>query len=88
MKITVDIECTPEEARRFFGWPDVSGVNDAMIDAIQTRLNDAVANLDGETLLRQWMTGGSQAWQSMQDAFWHQMRQAAGGSGPSGSSGA
>ena len=25
MKITMDIECTPEEARRFLGLPDVTG---------------------------------------------------------------
>ena len=32
MKINVEIECTPEEARTFMGLPDVSQANDVYID--------------------------------------------------------
>lgn len=85
MKISIDIECSPEEARRFFGLPDVSAVNDTLVEAVHARMSDTLANLDGETLLRQWMGGGTQAWQSMQNAFWDQMRRAAGGGGGTGS---
>jgi len=28
MKITMNIECTPEEARRFLGLPDVTGLQE------------------------------------------------------------
>jgi hypothetical protein len=79
MKISIDIDCSPEEARRFFGLPDVSQINDAMVEAVKTRMSDTVASMDGETLLREWMSGGTQAWQNMQSAFWDQMRRAAGG---------
>ena len=34
MKITVDIDCTPEEARTFMGLPDVGKVNDVYVDAV------------------------------------------------------
>jgi hypothetical protein len=34
MKVQVEIDCTPEEARRFLGLPDVSKANDVYIDAI------------------------------------------------------
>ena len=34
MKVNVEIDCTPEEARRFLGLPDVSKANDAYVDAI------------------------------------------------------
>lgn len=30
MKFTVNCDCTPEEARRFFGLPDVDQINEAM----------------------------------------------------------
>jgi hypothetical protein len=33
MKVNVEIECTPEEARQFLGLPDVSKVNQAYADA-------------------------------------------------------
>ena len=29
MKVTIDIDCTPEEARRFMGLPDLTPVHDA-----------------------------------------------------------
>ena len=35
MKITVDIDCTPEEARHFFGLPDVKPMQDALMQQIQ-----------------------------------------------------
>lgn len=34
MKINVEIECTPEEARSFMGLPDVSEANSAYVDNI------------------------------------------------------
>ena len=34
MKVTVNIDCTPEEARRFMGLPDVSKANDVYVDNI------------------------------------------------------
>lgn len=34
MKVNVEIECSPEEARRFLGLPDVSKANDAYVEAI------------------------------------------------------
>jgi hypothetical protein len=33
MKVNVEIDCTPEEARRFLGLPDVSKANEAYMDA-------------------------------------------------------
>jgi hypothetical protein len=34
MKLNVEVECSPEEARRFLGLPDVTKANDAYVDAI------------------------------------------------------
>ena len=34
MKVNVEVDCTPEEARRFLGLPDVSSANQVYIDAI------------------------------------------------------
>lgn len=34
MKVNVEIDCTPEEARRFLGLPDVSKANDVYVEAI------------------------------------------------------
>ena len=34
MKVNVEIDCTPEEARRFMGLPDVSKANDVYVENI------------------------------------------------------
>lgn len=34
MKVHVEIDCTPEEARRFMGLPDVAKANDVYVDMV------------------------------------------------------
>lgn len=34
MKVNVEVECSPEEARRFLGLPDVTRANDVYVDAM------------------------------------------------------
>ena len=34
MKVNIEIDCTPEEARRFLGLPDVSKANEIYVDAV------------------------------------------------------
>ncbi len=43
MKVTVDIDCTPAEARAFLGLPDVTPLNDAMVAEMQERMKANVA---------------------------------------------
>jgi len=35
MKFTVNVDCTPEEARRFFGLPDADQMNDNMMEGMK-----------------------------------------------------
>ncbi len=34
MKVQIEIDCTPEEARSFMGLPDVSKANDIYVDTV------------------------------------------------------
>lgn len=45
MKVHVEIDCTPEEARSFMGLPDVGKANDVYIDAM-TKAMKGVSNPD------------------------------------------
>lgn len=45
MKVSVEVDCTPEEARRFLGLPDVSKANDVYVDNIAKAMQ-GVSNLD------------------------------------------
>jgi hypothetical protein len=45
MKVNVEVECTPEEARRFLGLPDVTKANEAYVDAVVQAMQGS-GNLD------------------------------------------
>jgi len=67
MKIKVDIECTPDEARAFMGLPDVKPMQEALMGQMTGRLQAAMTAMDPETVLRQWF--GGTGWEQMQK-FW------------------
>jgi Family of unknown function (DUF6489) len=55
MKITVEVDCTPEEVRRFLGLPDVAPVQKAIMENIQQRMATAIDQITPEALLKAWM---------------------------------
>ena len=42
MKVSFDIECTPEEARTFFGLPDLSSVHELYVDKLKSTITEGV----------------------------------------------
>lgn len=79
MKISFDIDCTPEEARRFFGLPDVSPVNDAFVKELTKRAGEMAQEMDASKLMEQWMSAGVQGFGDIQEAFMEQFAKAQGG---------
>jgi hypothetical protein len=61
MKMTVEVDCTPEEARRFLGLPDVSALNEALVGEMQSRMTANMAALAPEELMKNWMAFGAGA---------------------------
>lgn len=45
MKVNVELDCTPEEARQLLGLPDVSKVNEVYIDALANAMK-GVGSID------------------------------------------
>ncbi len=66
MKITVNIDCTPEEARRLFGLPDVAPLHEAFLAAARTRMDEALAGLDADAFFKAWAPQGLAAWEQWQ----------------------
>ncbi len=61
MKMTVEVDCTPEEARRFLGLPDVSALNDHLVDEMKERTDANMSMLSPEELMKNWMAFGAGA---------------------------
>lgn len=74
MKFTVNVECSPEEARRFIGLPDVTPLNEAIVQEMTKRMEQNVALMSPDTMMKSWMSVGTQA----QDAFLKLMTTSAG----------
>ncbi len=85
MKITVNVDCTPEEARAFLGLPDVQPLQQAMMDQVQERVMNSLNAMDPEVLLKTWAPMGLQSLEQIQRFFLSQFGNAAGsGNGGSG----
>jgi len=74
MKVKIEVECTPEEARAALGLPDVTALNKTLTDEMQHRLRANMAALQPEELMRNWLAFGGQA----QEQFMKLMSAAAG----------
>ena len=70
MKIRVNIDCTPEEARAFFGLPDVKPMQDAMMAEVEERLKANLAAMDPETLINTWLPASIEGFEQLQKMFW------------------
>ena len=81
MKITIDIDCTPDEARAFLGLPDVAPLQGEMMKELQERMMKTLATMDAEKLMKTWLSSGAQTFEQMQRTFWEQF----GAKGPKGS---
>lgn len=83
MKVNISVDCTPEEARRFLGLPEVAGMQDRLIEALERRLAQAIDSSDTATLMQTWLplaATGLEQWQSV----WAQLGGMVGPRGPSG----
>lgn len=68
MKISVDIDCSPEEARRLMGLPDLTPLHDAFLGKLRDMMGGTVGADTLEQLVRNWgpMTdAGLGAWRQL-----------------------
>jgi len=78
MKITIDVDCTPEEARTFLGLPDVKPMQEVLMREVQDRTLAGLNAMDPETALKTWLPAGIQGFEQLQKIFWTQMAAAMG----------
>ena len=57
MKVTINVDCTPEEARAFLGLPDVAPMQEWMLGEMQQRMQAAAGGTGGEDMLKAWTKG-------------------------------
>lgn len=70
MKISIDIDCTPAEARAFFGLPDFEPVNAVITAALKDRVHENIEALsDPVKFWERAMAASGQSMDALQAAF-------------------
>jgi Family of unknown function (DUF6489) len=73
MKVTMNVDCTPEEARTFFGLPDVQPMQKHLLKAMQERLSTNLIAMDPDTMIRAWLPATMKGFEQLQDIFTSQL---------------
>ncbi|MCA9232686.1 MAG: hypothetical protein KDA57_18700 [Planctomycetales bacterium] len=73
MKITINVDCTPEEARRYMGLPDVAPMQEAMLKEMQDRVMANVRLMQPTEMMQTWLPTSLDSWLDMQKQFWSKM---------------
>lgn len=70
MKITIDVEATPQEMREFFGLPNLAPLQDDIVNAIRNNMNQGAAGFDPLTLMKPLFPAQMQSMEMLQKSFW------------------
>jgi len=73
MKITMNIDCTPEEARAFLGLPDVEPLQEEMLREVQKRLSETLKATAPEAILKTWLPATLKGYEQLQEIFLAQL---------------
>jgi hypothetical protein len=73
MKITMNVDCTPEEARAFLGLPDVKPIQDQLMREVQERMAANIRAMEPEAMLRTWLPATLKSFEQIQEMFISQM---------------
>ena len=77
MKVNVQIECTPEEARNFLGLPDVTEMQKQLTDVLYGRMSENLKTMETGELMQTWLPMMMQGWTEAQKSFWQLMQASA-----------
>ncbi|WP_306251981.1 DUF6489 family protein [Parvularcula sp. IMCC14364] len=70
MKLTINVDCTPEEARTFFGLPNVKPVNELLVNSLEERVREEIDTLsDPQKYFDRLMQMGGTGVDNMQKMF-------------------
>jgi hypothetical protein len=79
MKISLDIDCTPEELRGFFGLPEIRPMQEQLLKEVEERLRANLQTLDSEAMMKTWLPAGLKGFEQLQEMFLNQMAGGAAG---------
>ncbi len=80
MKISIDIDLTPEEFRRSMGLPDVTELQKEMVEQFRQQMLSGAEGYDPMTLMKPYLNTGINSMEAIQKSFFNMMMQQNGSS--------
>ena len=69
MNVNFEIDFTPLEARQFFGLPDITPMQAAVMDKLQQQMMSNIEKISPESLMQTWFTFDPKIAERFQDMF-------------------
>jgi Family of unknown function (DUF6489) len=69
MKVNIEIDCTPLEARQFLGLPDMQPMQTAVMEKLQQQMMANIEKVSPEALMQSWFTFDPKLAERFQDMF-------------------
>lgn len=66
MKVSIDVDMTPEELRKLFGLPDVEGFQRQLLDDMRERIAAGAEGYDPATLMQPYINSTLASWDLFQ----------------------
>lgn len=76
MKISVDVDCTPEEVRRLMGLPDLSSIHEVYLERMRKAVEENTGGEGMAALMQSWAPMGESGM-----AMWRQLLEGMGKAG-------
>ena len=73
MKIKLDVDCTPDELREFFGLPELKPLQEELLKEVQERLRANIKAMDPEAMLKSWLPATLKGFEQLQEMFLSQV---------------
>jgi hypothetical protein len=78
VKMSINLDCTPEEARAFLGLPDVKPMQERMMVEVENRLRKAISDSSPEAFVKTWLPLTLEGMGEFQRAVWASFSKVAG----------
>ena len=73
MKIKLDIDCTPDEMREFFGLPEIKPLQEELLKEVRERLSANIKAMDPEAMLKTWLPATLKGFEQLPEMFFSRM---------------
>ena len=76
MKLHMEMDLTPEEARKLMGLPDLTAMQSRLVADFERRMMVAMEKSAPEAIMKQWFSMGSEGLEQFQRFMWDGARKA------------